>query len=149
MKTKEKKQDKRKKQDKGIITVTGKRKTAIAKATIKPGIGSVRVNKKPIDIFPFFQRLILIEPLRIFEETLKQKPNFDISINVKSGGSEAQAEASRLAIAKALVAFTKSQELKSAYLSYDRSLLIADVRRKEMRKPGDSKARAKRQKSYR
>ena len=44
---------------------------------------------------------------------------------------------------------TKSAELKKAFLSYDRGLLVADTRRKETYKPGDSKARAKRQKSYR
>ena len=42
-----------------------------------------------------------------------------------------------------------SEEVKKAYLDYDRNLLVADVRRKETRKPGDSKARAKRQTSYR
>ena len=141
IKTKEKKEN--------AMILTGKRKTAIAKATIKEGTGIVRVNKKPIDLFPFFQKLTLLEPLRIAEDVLKQKPNFDISVNAKGGGSESQADASRLAIAKAIIAFTKSQELKNAYLNYDRSLLVADVRRKEMYKPGDSKARAKRQKSYR
>ncbi|MEM2956126.1 MAG: 30S ribosomal protein S9 [Candidatus Pacearchaeota archaeon] len=149
-KTKEKKEIKEEKEAKPIaITVSGKRKTAIAKATIKAGTGIVRVNKKPIEIFPYFQKLTLLEPIRIAEDTLKQKLAFDINVNVKGGGSEAQVEASRLAIAKSLVAFTKSQELKSAYLAYDRSLLVADTRRKEMYKPNDSRARASRQKSYR
>ena len=66
-----------------------------------------------------------------------------------SGGRESQIEATRLAIARAITAFTKSPELKNAYNNYDWALLVADVRRKEQRKPGDSKARAKRQKSYR
>jgi len=133
-----------------ILTVSGKRKTAIAKATIKAGVGRIRVNKRPIDVFPYFQKLTLLEPLRIAEEVLKQLPiPYDIDVNVNGGGSESQAEASRLAIAKALVAFTKSLELRTAYLAYDRSLLVADVRRREMYKPGDSKARAARQKSYR
>jgi len=132
-----------------IITIAGKRKTAIAKATIKAGSGLIRINQKPLDIFPHFQRLSLLEPIRIAEDVLKQKLAFDISVNVNGGGTESQAEASRLAIAKAILAFTKNQELKSAYLAYDRSLLVADVRRKEAYKPNDSKARAKRQKSYR
>ena len=146
MKKQNKTQEKVEKQN--IITVSGKRKTAIAKATIKQGDGRIRVNKKPIELYPYFQKLPLLEPIRIAEDTLKQK-NFDIEVNVKGGGSESQAEASRLSIAKAIVAFTKSQELKNAYLNYDRSLLVADVRRKEAYKPGDSKARASRQKSYR
>ncbi|MEM4247804.1 MAG: 30S ribosomal protein S9, partial [Candidatus Nanoarchaeia archaeon] len=56
----------------------------------------------------------------------------------------------RLAIAKALVGFTGSKELRQKFLDYDRHLLVADTRRKEPRKWGThSRARAKRQKSYR
>lgn len=133
-----------------ILTISGKRKTAIAKATIRPGSGAIRINKKPIETFSFLRRLMLLEPLKLAQDILKDKlKSIDINVNVKGGGTESQVEASRLAIARALVAFTKSEELRKAYLGYDRFLLVADVRRKEMRKPGDSKARAKRQKSYR
>ena len=131
-----------------ILTVSGKRKTAIAKATIKAGTGIIKVNKKPLEIYPYFQRLTLLEPIRIAQETLKELP-YDIAVVVTGGGVEAQAEAARLSIAKALVAFTKSAELKNAFNAYDWSLLVADVRRKEAYKPGDSRARAARQKSYR
>ena len=131
------------------IIITGKRKTAIAKALIREGTGMIRVNKKPIDLFPFFQRLTLLEPIRVAEEFLKQKLNVDVDVNVKGGGSESQAEASRLAIAKAIVAFTKNPDLRHAFIAYDRNMLVADTRRKEMYKPNDSKARASRQKSYR
>lgn len=138
-----------KKEDK-MIVISGKRKRAIAKATIKPGTGIIKVNKKPIDTFSFFRRLALLEPLRIADEVLKEKAKtYDIDIVTSGGGVEGQIDASRLAIARAIVAFTKSPELKNAYNTYDWSLLVADVRRKEQRKPGDSKARAKRQKSYR
>jgi small subunit ribosomal protein S9 len=133
-----------------LITVSGKRKTAVAKATIQPGAGIVKINKKPIDTFSFFRRLALLEPLRLAEDVLKEKTKtYDISVVVTGGGSESQIEAARLAIARAIIAFTKSPELKNAYVNYDWALLVADVRRKEQRKPGDSKARAKRQKSYR
>ena len=54
-----------------------------------------------------------------------------------------------MAIAKAIVEFSKSKELRDAYIAYDRNLLVADVRRKEAYKPGDSKARSKRQSSKR
>lgn len=142
---KEQKEEKKK-----IITVSGKRKTAIAKATIKEGTGIIRINQKPVETFSFLRKLSLIEPLRIAEDILKEKAkSFDISVNVNGSGVESQIEASRLAIARAIVAFTQSHELRNAYINYDRSLLVADVRRKEMRKPGDSKARARRQKSYR
>jgi small subunit ribosomal protein S9 len=79
----------------------------------------------------------------------EQTKTFDLEVSMAGGGSEAQIEAARLAIARAIVAYTGSEELKKAYTNYDWSLLVADVRRKEQRKPGDSKARAKRQKSYR
>lgn len=132
------------------MTISGKRKTAVAKATINPGTGIIKINKKPLDAFSFFRKLALLEPIRIAEEVLKdQSKSYDITVVVAGGGSESQVEASRLAIARAIVAFTKSPELRAAYAGYDRALLVADVRRKEQRKPGDSKARAKRQKSYR
>jgi len=54
-----------------------------------------------------------------------------------------------LALSRAINDFTKSKELAEAFVAYDRNLLVADVRRKEMYKPGDSKARRSRQKSFR
>ena len=74
---------------------------------------------------------------------------YDLQIKTSGGGKESQIQAARLAIAKALVNLTKKSELKEAYIKYDRHMVVADIRRKEQRKPGDSKARAKRQKSYR
>ena len=58
-------------------------------------------------------------------------------------------ERQKKAMAKAIIDYTQSDELREAFLNYDRSLLVADVRRKEACKPGDSKARAKRQSSKR
>ena len=133
-----------------VLTVAGKRKTAIAKATIRAGTGKVKINKRNLEAFNQLKRLYLIEPLVIAQDVLKDDAGkFDIMVNVKGGGMESQIEASRLAIGRALVLFTGNDALKSAYLKYDRSMLVADVRRKEMRKPGDSKARRKRQTSYR
>jgi len=141
---------KTKEEKKRMIVVAGKRKTAVAKATIKEGSGIIRINKRPIETYSFFRRLALQEPLRIAEEVLKEKAKtYDIDVVINGGGAESQIDAARLAIARAIVAFAKSPELKSTYVNYDWSLLVADVRRKETRKPGDSKARAKRQKSYR
>ena len=133
-----------------IFTITGKRKTSIAKATIREGNGDVRINRMPLETFSLLRKLYLIEPFRIAEEVIgDQLRKVNISVTVTGGGSESQVEASRLSIAKALVAYTANQDLKAAFTKYDRSLLVADVRRKEMRKPGDSKARARRQTSYR
>ena len=134
--------------EKEKITVSGKRKTAIAKATISRGNGRVLINKIPYENFDFFRKLAIQEPIDLTKRVLGGF-DFDIIVNVNSGGSQSSIDASRLAIARALVEFTKSKELKEAFNNYDKSLLVADVRRKEPYKPGDSKARAKRQKSYR
>jgi small subunit ribosomal protein S9 len=131
-----------------MLVVSGKRKTAIAKATIKPGKGIVTINRQPIAFLPVLQQLEVNEPLIIAKEILGDI-SFNVAITVRSGGMAARIEASRLALAKAIVAYTKNESLKLAYLSYDRNMLIADTRRKEARKPGDSKARARRQTSYR
>lgn len=131
-----------------IVHIAGKRKTAIARATIKKGKGTVKVNKKPINLFePELARLRLQEPIVIAG---KKAQGIDISVNTKGGGWSSQVEAARLAIAKGLVEFTGSESLESDYLDYDRNLLVADTRRREKRKPmTHSKARSKRQKSYR
>jgi len=130
------------------IIVAGKRKTAVAKASIKEGSGKIRLNKVPYENLQEFKKLMIQEPVEIAKQVLGNF-NFDIDIKIKGGGQEGQIEAARLAIAKAVVKFTKSAELRKAFLAYDKNLLIADVRRKEAYKPGDSKARRKRQKSYR
>jgi len=130
------------------MVVSGKRKTSIAKATISDGSGVVLINKKPFSHFSELQQLELREPLIIAEEVLGEL-DFDISVNVKSGGIASRIEAARLAIARAIAKFKKSENLKGAYLAYDRNILIADTRRKEACKPDDSKARAKRQSSKR
>jgi|TARA_B100001971_G_C17750857_1_gene315379 small subunit ribosomal protein S9 len=130
------------------IHISGKRKSAVARVTIKDGDGTVRVNNQLLACFSNkLSRERINEPLKIAGMEAVQKINFDV--NVLGGGWQSQTEAIRLAIAKGLVAFTKSDKLKKDFLTYDRHLLIADTRRKETRKPNDSKARAKRQKSYR
>jgi len=135
---------------KKVLTVSGKRKKSIAKATIQEGNGKVLINKRSLETFNHFQALSLKEPLVIANEVLGNKINsVNIEVVVSSGGSESQIEASRLAMARALVAWFKEASLKTAFLKYDRMLLVADTRRKESRKPNDSKARAARQKSYR
>ncbi|MBS3093560.1 30S ribosomal protein S9 [Candidatus Pacearchaeota archaeon] len=133
---------------KDTLIIAGKRKTSVAKATIMNGKGRVLINNVPYQNFDFFKRLQLDEPIELTKKTLGNF-DFDILVNVHGGGSESRIEASRLAIARALVNFTKSAELKKVFIRYDKNLLIADTRRKEAYKPGDSKARRKRQKSFR
>lgn len=131
-----------------IITSSGKRKSAIARATIKSGNGTVKINNKLLDFYePKLSRLKLREPLLIAGDLANK---VDIKVNVVGGGISSQADASRLAIAKALTEYSKSDKLKEQFLNYDRNLLVADVRRKEPAKPNrHGQARAKRQKSYR
>jgi len=135
-------------EEKQNLTISAKRKRAIAKATIKSGKGNIWINKIPYGNLDFFKELMIKEPIEITKRVLGDF-KFDIKVNVKGGGSEGQINASRLAIARALVKFTGSEELKKAFIKYDKNLLVADTRRKEAYKPGDSKARAKRQKSFR
>lgn len=60
-----------------------------------------------------------------------------------------QAEASRTAIANALLKWTKSSRLRGVFIEYDRTMIVGDPRRKEPKKFGGPGARARSQKSYR
>ena len=131
------------------IIFSGKRKTAVAKLRLVQGTGKIFYNHLPSLELSLFHRLALIEPIRIYEREFGELPKQDFFLKTVGGGKEAQIEASRLAIAKALLKITGSDVLKKAFLSYDRNMIVPDARRKETRKPGDSKARAMRQKSYR
>jgi small subunit ribosomal protein S9 len=128
--------------------VSGKRKTAIAKIRIKSGTGKVFYNYLPINELGLFHRLALLEPIKIYEREIGEF-KYDIFIKTRGGGREAQIQAARLAIAKALVHATSSVVLRKAYIRYDRNIIVQDARRKEANKPGDSAPRGKRQKSYR
>lgn len=130
------------------VYASGKRKSAVAKAIMKNGKGKITFNGRDIHTLHMFDKLKLEEPIRIAAAVLDLS-EFDCEITVRGGGDKGQIDAARIALAKAMVDYTKSEELRLAFLSYDRNLLVADVRRKETRKPGDSKARAKRQTSFR
>lgn len=130
------------------IVTSGKRKEAIARAVLTEGTGRVFVNGKDYRTLHMFDKLKIEEPLRIAEKILG-KLDFDVLVQARGGGEKGQIEASRIALSRAILNFSKSRELEKEFLDYDRSLLVADVRRKESYKPGDSKARSRRQKSYR
>lgn len=134
------------KMEQKTINVHGKRKRAVARAALKPGKGNLKVNNIEIDVYePRIYGLKIREPLLLAGEIARQ---VDIEVIVVGGGVSSQADAARLAIAKALVEY--SPKLKKIFLDYDRQLLVADVRRKEVSKPNrHGQARAKRQKSYR
>ncbi len=130
-----------------IVNTSGKRKTAVARATVKSGKGRVRINKIPVEIHtPELARAKIMEPLTLAGDRLKK---VDVSVRVKGGGVIGQAEATRTAIARGLVEFFNDEDLKELYRKYDRSLLVNDPRRKETKHPLGRGARKKRQKSYR
>ncbi|HDM66906.1 MAG TPA: 30S ribosomal protein S9 [Thermoplasmatales archaeon] len=132
---------------KKIVVTSGKRKTAIARATIREGRGIIRINKKPIEIYePEVARWKILEPVALAGDLAK---SLDIEVNVKGGGFMGQANAARTAIARGIVEYTGDTSLKALYLQVDRSLLVNDPRRKEPKKPLGRGARKKRQKSYR
>ncbi len=132
---------------KKVVNTSGKRKTAVARATVKKGNGLVRINKKPVEIYePEIARWKILEPIKIAE---KYVDKVNIDVNVRGGGFVSQANAVRTAIARGLVEFTGDPSLKLAFLDHDRSLLVNDPRRKEPKKPLGRGARKKRQKSYR
>lgn len=129
------------------IHASGKRKTSVARANVKKGSGIVRVNGQLLRTYGNdVIRMMIKEPLKLAEDLSKE---VNIKVKVEGGGKMAQAQAARLAIARALVKYSGDEELEEKFLEYDRHLLVADIRKKEPQKPYRSSARAKRQKSKR
>ncbi|KXA97492.1 30S ribosomal protein S9 [candidate division MSBL1 archaeon SCGC-AAA259I09] len=129
------------------VQTTGKRKTAVARATVKKGSGNIYINNRALDTFePELARLKIKEPIRLAGDVTEE---IDIEVNVSGGGYMGQADASRTAIAKGLIEWTEDEELYKKFKEYDESLTKSDMRRKESKKPGGRGARKKRQKSYR
>lgn len=142
MAKKEKKKEEPKKVK--IVLATGKRKTAVARARIRPGVGRVIINDVPLDLWqPEYSRIRIREPLMIAGD-LSQR--VDIKVNVKHGGFSSQADATRQAIAKGMVEFFNDENLKKIYLDYDKSLLVYDPRRCEPHKPSRSRKGSRRHK---
>ena len=131
-----------------IVIATGKRKTSIARAVVKPGKGRVWVNGVPIELWPIeMARWKMMEPLLLAGKEVVGK--VDIKVTVRGGGVMSQADAVRMAIARGLVAFTGSPELREMFEEYDRSMIAGDPRQTEPEKPMRRSARRRWQKSYR
>ena len=131
-----------------VTNTSGKKKTAVARATVSEGNGRVRINSKPVELTePEQARLKMLEPFRIAEADLREE--VDIEVTVSGGGVAGQADAVRTAIARGLVEHSNDAELRDAFMSFDRSLLVNDVRQSEPKKWGGPGARARYQKSYR
>ena len=130
-----------------VVHTSGKRKTAIARATLRSGKGRVRINSNPVEFYqPELARLKIKEPIELAG---KQANRVDINVNVEGGGVMGQAEASRTAIARGIVQWFDDEKLQKLFQNYDRALLVNDTRRKEPKHPMGRGARKKRQKSYR
>nr|AOZ56117.1 ribosomal protein S9 [uncultured korarchaeote] len=128
---------------------SAKRKTSKAFVTITPGSGRLLINSMPLNVFCTNRISVMRiqEPLLLIDDKLRN--SIDIKVKVKGGGFMSQADAIRTAIAKAIVRYTGSEELKKTFIEYDRHLLVEDPRRTEPKKYGGPSARARVQKSYR
>jgi small subunit ribosomal protein S9 len=133
---------------KKVMVLSGKRKTAIARATVRLGKGKVRINNVPLEVYePKLARDKILEPLLLTDDKVWNQ--LDINIAVAGGGYMGQAEAARMALAKGLLKWTKSTRLRSTLIDYDRTMIAGDPRRSESKKFGGPGARARDQKSYR
>ena len=131
------------------LVAVGKRKTAVARATIKAGHGNVRVNRVALEnLGSQVMRMKIMEALKI---SAPHSSNFDFDVVVEGGGSNGQTDATRQAIVKGIIESTKDKSLRQRIMTYDRSLIVYDPRRTEVHKPSRSSkgARRKRQLSKR
>lgn len=118
-----------------VVNAIGRRKSAVARIYVKEGKGKITINDRELqDYFPLQQlQYIIQQPLNIAEVTDK----YDITVNLQGGGIKGQAEALRLAIARALVIVKPESKvtLKS------NKMLTRDPREVERKKPGQPGAR--------
>ena len=117
------------------VNAVGRRKAAIARVYVKEGNGTITINKRPIEVyFPSsILQYIVKQPLATLDVTEK----YDINVNLDGGGYKGQAEALRLAIARALVKI--NPEDKPALRA--EGFMTRDPRSVERKKPGQPKAR--------
>ena len=130
-----------------VVIARGKRKEAIARATMRPGKGAIRINKVLLDSYSNpFVRDIIREPLTYLGP---EANTVNVDIKIIGGGMMGQAQAARTAIANALVEYFEDMNLKEKFVNIDRSLVVEDTRRVEPKKYRGPTARARYQKSYR
>jgi small subunit ribosomal protein S9 len=120
-----------------IINTSGRRKTSIARIYMKPGNGTITINKRSFE--EYFPNEILRVSVNQPFAVLSSEGQFDVNANISGGGITGQAEALRLAIAKAFVKL--NEENKPILRAND--LLTRDPRMVERKKPGQKKARKK------
>ncbi len=120
-----------------VVNTVGRRKAAVARAFVKPGKGNITINQK--ELATYF-------PLNILQYEVKQPllvtetaETFDVDVNLVGGGIKGQAEAARMAIARALC------EINAEYrpILKKNGFLTRDSREVERKKPGQPGARRK------
>ena len=116
---------------------TGKRKTAVARVWIKPGAGNIQVNKRTVD--EYFGGGFLLHKIEKPFKTTETHSQYDVVATLKGGGKNAQAEALRHGIARALLEVNPEYRLTLKKTG----LLTRDPRAKERKKYGQKGARAK------
>lgn len=131
-----------------VIVSSGKRKTAIARATIKNGKGRIRINGVPLEVLPNELSRVKINEIFILSgENIRE--SLDIKVRVHGGGFMGQAEAIRTAIARGLIEYLEDLSLKEKFVAYDKTIVSGDPRRTESKHFGGKSARSRFQKSYR
>jgi small subunit ribosomal protein S9 len=127
----------------GIFYGTGKRKSAVARVWVRPGQGTITINRRPLDGYMVREadRAMVLEPFKL-TDTLKR---YDVQVNVSGGGITGQAGAIRHGISRALVGLDPNlrDSLKK------QGCLTRDSRMKERKKYGQPSARARFQYSKR
>ena len=117
------------------VNAVGRRKAAVARVIVKEGNGNITINKRPLDVY--FPNSILQYIIKQPLTTLNVAKQYDILVNLDGGGYTGQAEALRLAIARALVKI--NPEDKSVLRKH--GFMTRDPRAVERKKPGQPKAR--------
>ena len=120
-----------------IIHKVGRRKTSVARIYLSKGKGKIIINKK--DFKEYFPTNLLRYKIEQAQSLIDEKEEYNINVNVFGGGLTGQAEAIRLAIARALV----EKDPKNKEKLNTQNLLTRDSRMVERKKPGQKKARKK------
>jgi small subunit ribosomal protein S9 len=118
-----------------VVNTLGRRKTAVARAYVQKGKGEIVINKK--DYKAYFTTSVLQYKITQAFNVTKTLGEFDVTVNVKGGGVTGQAEAVRLAIARALVEMDANH--KPALKAEE--LMTRNPKMVERKKPGQKKAR--------